>query len=532
MQLSYATLKNKILGCYNGKNIGGTLGAPFEGIRAVHNVNFYTQKDIYNNPPPNDDLDLQIVWLNAVERFGTGVNKDILAEYWLTYIYPNWSEYGTGKANLKRGVMPPMSGRLENIYKDSCGSFIRSEIWACLAPGHPEISAVYAYHDACVDHADEGIWGEMFCASVQSAAFVESDIKKLLSIGLSYIPDYCEVAKAVRCVVQAYEQGLSWLDARDKLFNEVPGSFGLQTLPLDQWSDQDRLAKPGCDAPNNIGISIIGLLYGGGDFGNSICIAVNCGEDTDCTAGFLGALFGIVYGNDKLPGKWLNVLNGVINTFCIDRSEWGIFIPKSVEEFAKRILRNIPVFLQADFLGNPRISLDESECFSVEAMDADKLCRPKFEYYAKHLWRNRGGRKFDVGELLSMPALCEFREFPTFKAVLAYEKLPYIEQGKSFGFCLKIYDNSMSRTANWAQIRILTGKGLQTEGDNCFTMPLQNTYHYVAEQHFRVVLTEFHREAEDVFVEISLNGRSSFGLLRARLMVAEERDVIVSTAKE
>lgn len=106
MFLSYRQLKEKILGCFNGKNIGGTLGAPFECLRQINDVDFYVQKDIRSNPPPNDDLDLQIVWLNAVERFGAGVDHEILAEYWLTYIYPRWSEYGTGKANLIRGFPP------------------------------------------------------------------------------------------------------------------------------------------------------------------------------------------------------------------------------------------------------------------------------------------------------------------------------------------------------------------------------------------------------------------------------------------
>ena len=84
MQITYNELKEKILGCFNGKNIGGTLGAPFECYRQINDVSFYVQENIHRNPPPNDDLDLQIVWLNAVERFGASVNGEILAEYWLT----------------------------------------------------------------------------------------------------------------------------------------------------------------------------------------------------------------------------------------------------------------------------------------------------------------------------------------------------------------------------------------------------------------------------------------------------------------
>lgn len=70
MKLKFDTLKDKINGCWQGKNAGGVLGAPFECRRGLFDITWYTQKDIDRNPPPNDDLDLQIAWLNAVEEYG------------------------------------------------------------------------------------------------------------------------------------------------------------------------------------------------------------------------------------------------------------------------------------------------------------------------------------------------------------------------------------------------------------------------------------------------------------------------------
>ena len=165
MRLSFAQYKDKVMGCWTGKNIGGVLGAPFEGKRQKVRIDNY-QQDLSAGPPPNDDLDLQIVWLSAVEKYGRNVNAQILGEYWLSYVIPNWVEYGMGKANLRAGIVPPMSGVVDNVYKDSCGCFIRSEIWACLAPGHPAIAARYAYEDGIVDHGDEGVRGEIFFAAL------------------------------------------------------------------------------------------------------------------------------------------------------------------------------------------------------------------------------------------------------------------------------------------------------------------------------------------------------------------------------
>ena len=42
MQLNFDNYLDKMRGCWNGKNIGGTLGAPFEGMRGVFDVRYYT----------------------------------------------------------------------------------------------------------------------------------------------------------------------------------------------------------------------------------------------------------------------------------------------------------------------------------------------------------------------------------------------------------------------------------------------------------------------------------------------------------
>lgn len=69
MELSFKKYKSKVKGCWAGKNAGGTLGAPLECLRGVFQVDFY-QQELKGEPIPNDDLDLQLIWLNAVEKYG------------------------------------------------------------------------------------------------------------------------------------------------------------------------------------------------------------------------------------------------------------------------------------------------------------------------------------------------------------------------------------------------------------------------------------------------------------------------------
>jgi ADP-ribosylglycohydrolase len=268
-----------------GKNIGGTLGEPYEGMRHTHALNFYDP--LPSGAAPNDDLDLQLVWLKMMEEQGLDPSVRTFAEYWARYAkrYP-WNEYGFFMRNFSRGLRPPVAGCFENYFVDEMGSPIRSEIWACLHPGDPQAAAKMAWRDSALDHAGgEGMFGEMFWAAVQAAAFVENEPELLIRIGLNMIPLSSHIARAIREAVWCHENGLGWGIARER----IAGRFGH--------------IQP-CNAVPNHGFIVIGWLYGA-DFGDCLCKAVNCGYDTDCTGATLGALLGILHGTSGIPEKWI-----------------------------------------------------------------------------------------------------------------------------------------------------------------------------------------------------------------------------------
>ncbi len=353
--------REKVRACWFGKNIGGTLGGPYECTRGVYDVSYYVH-DISKGVLPNDDLDLQLVWLYAAERYGTGVNSEILGEHWLSYIVGDWAEYGAGKANMRFGLLPPVSGNYKNPNGNSNGCFIRSEIWACLAPGHPEIAVKYAFEDAITDHTNEGVYAELFCASVESAAFFESDTRKLIDIGLSYIPKNCMVAQCIKEAVRCYDSGETWQTARKKIMQLAPPSFGLIRGYAFREPEPDiQKGEIGFDAPASIGFILIGWLYGEEDFSKSICIAVNCGEDTDCTAGTLGSILAIKNGMDSIDEKWLIPIGDEIKTISIDRTKERF--PSTITELTDRVIRLMPTFMNGNF------EYDENGCIHINPAD-------------------------------------------------------------------------------------------------------------------------------------------------------------------
>jgi len=143
----------------------------------------------------------------------------------------------------------------------------------------------------------EGTYAAIFVGAMQSAAFVIHDLRTLIDIGLSKIPESCLLAKYVRATVKAYDDGMTWQDCRTMILrmNEETGLGWFQ-------------------APGNVAFTVLGLLWGEGDFKKSMIIAINCGDDTDCTGATVGSIMGIMNGMAGIPKDWKAYLGDSIVT--------------------------------------------------------------------------------------------------------------------------------------------------------------------------------------------------------------------------
>ena len=296
VKINEAEFRDKIHGAWVGKNCGGTLGMPYEGQSGPFNITYYKEG---STGAPNDDIDIQILNLWEMQTYNAAVDARILGEHFRDYETQYWNEYGVAKNNMAAGIMPPLSGIYNNgFWKDSNGAWCRSDLWALVAPGAPARAVRFCWEDAVIDHSaqSEGVYANMFIIALESAAFVEHDINKLIQIGLSYIPSDCGVAKE-SAVVNAKNAGKTWLQARTDVINlSTHGGF---------MADRD------------IPFVVIGLLYGNDDFGQSICIATNVGDDTDCQPATVGAILGIIHGWNWIPSNWKDPITENITHCCI-----------------------------------------------------------------------------------------------------------------------------------------------------------------------------------------------------------------------
>ena len=516
MKLSISTYRDKVMGCWRGKNIGGTLGAPFEGFRKTNeDVKFYVQ-DLSKGPPPNDDLDLQLVWLAAVEKYGRQVDAHILAEYWTSYIIPNWAEYGMGKANLRAGLPPPLSGMVDNVYRDSCGCFIRSEIWACLAPGRPGLAARYAWEDAIVDHAGDGALCEVFFAAMQSAAFVESDPLKLIDIALGYVPADCAIARAIAVARDCAARRAPFLECRRAIHDAAPGTFGVQgrdlsTIPSD-GPTAIQIGRPGFDGPENSAFAVAALLYYPDDFEKALLFANSFGEDTDCTCATLGATLGILHGAARLPEKWTAPLADRIVTGCIDRTNIDMqHIPNTIGELTERVLRVAPGFLGWQFFSLA------PDGYEIECLEGDALRAPSPDRYLEGINANACDCEPTVADRITMGPYAIYRRFPGFAVAVDLQKEPFITPGEEREIHVVLHPVGFLRRQQWVRVTALPSPGVVVRGAASREVPFNDLWRNRVELVFTVNADEATTSRVEILFDFAMPGRATQGAVKAIL---------------
>jgi hypothetical protein len=208
----------------------------------------------------------------------------------LNYIIENrtilwWGGYGnstehTAFIRLKNGVQAPASGSLElngAIIAEQIGAQIFIDGWAMVAPGNPELAADLARRAASVSHDGEAIYASQVLAAMEAQAFVESDINKLLDVGVSFIPKDSVIYRMIADIREWHAAEPDWHEGRKK----IAGLYNYQNY------------GGNCHMVPNHGLIILGLLYGDSDFNKSMLVVNTAGWDTDCNSGNLGCLLGI-----------------------------------------------------------------------------------------------------------------------------------------------------------------------------------------------------------------------------------------------
>ena len=289
-----------------GKLIGVYLGRPFEGwtyqriIQELGPIEYYVHERL-NQPlvVTDDDIAGTFTFLRALEDYGTSsdLSAEDIGKAWLNYIVEErsilwWGGSGnstehTAWLNLMKGISAPQSGSITtngSTIAEQIGAQIFIDGWALVAPNQPALAAKLAEQAAKVSHDGESVHAAVLWAAMEAEAFSSSDIDHLVDTGLRFIPTDSLIAKLIADVRGWHKENPDWWTTRQ----QIEDHYGYDKYPGN------------CHVVPNHALMIMAVLYAANDFHRAQIIVNTSGWDTDCNAGNVGCLLGVMLGLNGL----------------------------------------------------------------------------------------------------------------------------------------------------------------------------------------------------------------------------------------
>lgn len=323
-------LQSKIAGAWYGRICGCFLGKSIEGIktdelnrllketgnypmhryikkseipedmlrRARFNFDHDHYADLIDCVPSDDDTNYTVLYQELITKYGRDFKPRDVAAFW-TEKQPKSAYYTaeeTAYCNFIKGFTPPASAMYKNPFREWIGAQIRADYFGYINSGDPETAADMAYRDAVISHTKNGIYGEMYFAALIAIAAVENDMREAIEQALKFIPQKSRFVRSVRLITDDYDGGVD----ESKCFSKI----------LSRWDEYTY----GCHVLPNAEIVIASLLYGDGDYGKTICRAVQTGLDTDCNAATAGSVLGMMTGISAIGEEWTSPFGGKLET--------------------------------------------------------------------------------------------------------------------------------------------------------------------------------------------------------------------------
>jgi hypothetical protein len=298
--ISKASLEDKIRGGWAGKMIGVAFGAPteFTSNGRINESELPPWKpERVENAIHQDDLYVGMTLSETMDRLGLDATTEEFGEAFKVSRYSLWHANAAARRLVNLGIKAPMSGNpLYNIHANDIDFQIEADFIGLMCPGLPREANRYSDRVGRVMNYGDGLYGGMFLNGMYTAAFFETDVRRVVETGLACLPPGSEYAQLIKDV-------LDWSA-------QYPGDWKKTwQLVEDKW-DKNESCPDGALDPFNIDAKInggyiaIGLLYGGKDFGKTIEIAARCGQDSDCNPSSAGGVLGVMLGYEAIPELW------------------------------------------------------------------------------------------------------------------------------------------------------------------------------------------------------------------------------------
>ncbi len=308
-RIGIAELKDKIRGGWAGQMIGVSFGAPTE---FKSNGRIITGRIPWNpswvkDSITQDDLYVEMTFAEVMDKYGLDATSEQYGEAFGKTKYPLWHANAAARRNLAAGIKAPLSGSPKyNIHANDIDFQIEADVIGLMTPGLPNEASKFAHRVGGVMNSGEGIYGGVFVSAMYSAAFFESDPRKIVEAGLAAIPANSRYARTVSDALRVSKQFPNDWKKTWQVLEEKWGT--VESCP------EGALRGFNIEASLNGAYIALGLVYGGGDFTKTLDIATRSGQDSDCNPSSAGGILGAILGYEKIPAHWKDGIPAIANT--------------------------------------------------------------------------------------------------------------------------------------------------------------------------------------------------------------------------
>ena len=260
------------------------------------------QPGMINDAFDQDDLYVEMTFLRTMEQYGLNCSIRQAGIDFANSRYDLACANNVGRENMRKdGIAPPDSGHPNfNRCSTDIDYQIESDFSGLIAPGMPNVPITMGEKFGRIMNYGDGIYAGQFMGAMYTEAFFEKDVVKIIEAGLKAIPADSQYAEMVRDMLKWSKECPTWLACWQCCEDKYRKNREYNKAPT---------ALDGVECKINGAYVLMGLLYGKGDPDQTMKIACQCGEDSDCNPSSAGGVLFTTLGFSKLPERFTKELN-------------------------------------------------------------------------------------------------------------------------------------------------------------------------------------------------------------------------------
>jgi chitodextrinase len=311
---------DRIRGAWLGQMAGVAWAAPTEYYDPAQNeerrlrpdeVPVWDPSDI-NDAFGQDDIYVEIPFLEAMKAQGVNASWYWFGNFFRATGFGVWHGNRGARDNIRNGLpVPDAAHCLFTKHSDDIDWQIEADFAGQTNPGMVNSAIELAWRAGHVIGFGDGVNGGVFVAAMHARAFTASSIPnigiaEIVEAGRQSLPTGSEYRQIVEEVLDCHQRGYTW----EQTWEQIEA----------HWRDTDHCPDGvgsffNIDAKLNGAYVLMGLLFGDGDFEESMRITMMCGQDSDCNTSTVGGILGNYYGFSAIPNKWKSALDTGVRRF-------------------------------------------------------------------------------------------------------------------------------------------------------------------------------------------------------------------------